>query len=130
MKFTVYPIYRVLKRKKKGPGRSHTDLSEFNDREFKNKKVLPISYSIAWKVAYHFDCEVLYPPILTDKETTEYVSTYPDVNWANLTEIIRKYEIEYIIAEDQFLDQVKTNRLNSVSSSSEEKYELRIFKVA
>jgi hypothetical protein len=86
----------------------------------KGENVLPLHFSHAWKIAYLFDCNLLYPP-LDDENETAFISSYPYPNKENFNEICRKYQIGYIIS-DTHID--KTNYHEQVNSIVSEEHEI------
>ena len=95
----------------------------------KNKIVLPISFSNAWKVAYKFDCQVIFPPMFTDTQKTNFICKYPYPNWENIQSILQEYSVDYLALHKSLKSNDLTVNLNRYSKFEQEVDDYYLYRI-
>ena len=129
VKSTVYPIYSAITKKQGYQRPNLKTVSRYDFQGLKDKVVLPVSFSNAWKIAYKFDCKVIFPPMFTDAKKTSFISKYPLPNWKNIHSVIDEFNIEYFVIEKTYMNDEILNRILEMASFEDEIGPYSLYKV-
>lgn len=129
LKSSAFYIYSSITKKQgyQRPGIKTVEKLEF--KGLRGKVALPITFSNAWKVAYKFDCSVLFPPMFTDPEKTKFICDYPYPNWENIDDTIREYQIDYFVVHKTSLSDQLVDQISEYSSFEKEIEEYSLYRI-